>query len=152
MNYLLPKKFKIIGWCLFIPSCIFGLLIVFADLEPILFEGKSILNLNHFITNDANTESSENYFNEFIGASFIISGLFVAFSREKDEDEYISKLRLESLVWAMYLNYILLFIALFVFYELNFLIVMSLAIFTVLLIFILRFSWQLRQFRFSNYD
>lgn len=34
-----------------------------------------------------------------------MSSILVAFSKEKLEDEYISKIRLEFLVWSVYLNY-----------------------------------------------
>jgi hypothetical protein len=48
---------------------------------------------------------NNNILNEILGVVIILSLLVVAFSKEKSEDEYISKIRLESLVWSVYLNY-----------------------------------------------
>src|ERR1017187_4181526 len=42
---------------------------------------------------------------------FIAGTLMFGFSRLKTEDEYITKVRLESLVWAVYANFIVIFIA-----------------------------------------
>src|SRR5690606_26667223 len=44
---------------------------------------------------------------EILFILLIISGLVYAFSKEKIEDEMVSKVRLDSLVWATYFNYIL---------------------------------------------
>ena len=86
-----------------------------------------------------------NVWNEILGMIIIISSLMVAFSREKNEDEYILKIRLISLVWAVYLNYGILLIAILFVYNLSFLNVMTLNIFTVLFFFIIRFNWQLNR-------
>ena len=86
---------------------------------------------------------SNNILNEILGILVIVSSLFVAFSKEKSEDEYISKIRLESLVWAVYFNYgILLFSFLFI-YNFSFFWVMLFNMFTVLVFFIIRFNWQI---------
>src|SRR5262249_47986636 len=70
----------------------------------------------------------------------IVGALMAGFSREKNEDEFIARIRLESLLWAVYVNYgLLLFLLLFV-YGIEFLDVMVFSMFTVLLIFLLRFN------------
>lgn len=90
-----------------------------------------------------------NILNEILGVLIILSSILVAFSKEKLEDEYISKIRLESLVWAVYFNYgILLVLFLFVF-ELSFLWVMIFNMFTILLFFIIRFNWQISKLKRS---
>jgi hypothetical protein len=89
--------------------------------------------------------TENNVLNEIIGVILILSFLMVAFSREKQEDELIAKIRLDSLVWATYLNYaVLLFSLLFVF-GLSFLWVMIFNMFTILLFFVIRFHWQVRK-------
>ena len=61
----------------------------------------------------------------------------------KDEDEYIAQIRLESLLWATYINYgFLLFSILFV-YGLGFYQIMVFNIFTLLVIFLVRFNFIL---------
>lgn len=79
----------------------------------------------------------------FIGTTLmVLVGLFlVAFSRERVEDEQITQLRLDSLRWAIYLNYaILLFTLIFTSGSESDHILM-LNIWLPLLFFILRFQW-----------
>ena len=77
----------------------------------------------------------------------IIGGLFVCFAKEKDEDEYIGKLRLESLVWATYVNYAILLLAVIFVYGMAFLNVMMANMFTLILFFMIRFHWVLYKSR-----
>ena len=70
----------------------------------------------------------------------IITGLLlIAFSREKHEDEFISRIRLESLQWAVLINYLLLIVSAFLVYGFSFMDVMMYNMLTVLIIFIVRF-------------
>jgi len=79
----------------------------------------------------------------FIGTTLMmLVGLFlVAFSRQRVEDEQITQLRLDSLRWAIYLNYaILLFGLIFTRgSESNHILILN--IWLPLLFFILRFQW-----------
>lgn len=145
VNYLFPNKYKRIGWFILIPSAIIGLVSIFYEYEP------SFLNFNvpAIFVDDLFKDKQlfgmvqNNILNEIFGILIIISALLVAFSKEKLEDEYISKIRLESLVWAVYVNYgILLFAFIFIF-DFSFLWVMIFNMFTVLLFFVLRFNWQI---------
>lgn len=77
------------------------------------------------------------------GVLFLLGALLVAFSKEKNEDEYIASLRLSSLLWAVLVNYGLLLFAFLFIYGINFLMVMQYNMFTVLLIFIIRFNFVL---------
>ena len=72
---------------------------------------------------------------------FISGAMMAAFSRLKTEDEYISRLRLESLVWAVYANFIIIFIANIAIYGDGFLNVMLLNMYTVPVLFFLRFNY-----------
>jgi len=74
----------------------------------------------------------------------LLGSVFAALSKEPVEDEFIQRLRLESLVWALYWNYgILLFAILFI-YGMPFFTVMSINLFSLLLIFLIRFRLKLR--------
>ncbi len=88
---------------------------------------------------------SENHYYEMgstiVGSLLILSLLLFAFSKEKHEDEYIQKMRLDALLWATYINYGLLLIAFWVFWNFDFLNVMMYNMFTHLLIFIIRFNY-----------
>ena len=88
-----------------------------------------------------------NMLNELLGMSIIIGAILVSFSKEKSEDEYITKIRLESLVWAVYISYGILFISFILFYDTTFFLAMIINMFTVLLFFIIRFNWQISKLK-----
>ena len=145
VNYLFPNRYKRIGWFILIPSAIIGLVSLFYEYEPSFLD----FNVPAIFVDDLFKDKQlfgmvqNNILNEIFGILIIISALLVAFSKEKLEDEYISKIRLESLVWAVYVNYgILLFAFIFIF-DFSFLWVMIFNMFTVLLFIVLRFNWQI---------
>jgi len=87
---------------------------------------------------------SENYVLDEIASILLITGaLLIAFSKEKSEDEFIAKIRLESLVWATYVNYAILILAIMFVYEMTFLWVLVFNMFTLLIFFLIRFNWAL---------
>ena len=81
----------------------------------------------------------------FIGTTLMmLVGLFlVAFSRERVEDEQITQLRLDSLRWAIYLNYAILLFGLIFTRRSESDHILLLNIWLPLLFFILRFQWVL---------
>jgi hypothetical protein len=79
---------------------------------------------------------------------FIAGGLMIGFSKEKREDEFIVKLRLSSLLWAVWVNYALLFLAFVFIYGTAFLTILYYNTITVLIIFIIRFNYML--YRYSK--
>jgi hypothetical protein len=78
-----------------------------------------------------------------VGILFLVGALLVSFSREEREDEFIAKLRQSSLLWAVLLNYVLLIICFAFVYGFSFLNVMIYNMFTVLVLFIIRFNYIL---------
>jgi len=81
----------------------------------------------------------------FIATALLLAiGLFiVAFSKEKIEDEQISQLRLDSLQWAIYLNYLLLVITLILSNDRQHILFLNMWI--PLAFFIIRFRWVIFQ-------
>lgn len=133
---LLPHRYQLIGWLLILPFA--ALLFAnnyfdfnFAWLEFGIREG-SIFE-----------DSYENFTNEFTLIGVFISLFLIAFSREKEEDEYIQKLRLDSLLLACYVNTFILILGTLLFYSFGYLEFMGYNMFTIQLIFIARFRWVL---------
>jgi len=144
---LLPNKFKTPGWIMLIPTTLFGLYIIFSDFEFDFLNAKVFTLYSNEILGKSVTMGfiKTNLTLTVTGIIFIISAFFVAFSREKTEDEFIARIRLESLLWATYINYgILLFCFLF-FYDFGFFYVMIINMFTILVIFIIRFQYLLHR-------
>lgn len=154
-KFLFPSHFKQIGWLILIPSSILGLLILF---EAIEFKFLEINVFAIFSTMFPGPDTffgvvSNNIANELFGILFIIGAIFVGFSKEKHEDEFIAKTRTESLVWSVYANYIILVFCMMFFFELGFYYVMIFNMFTILLFFIVRFKYMIyKSTKILNYE
>jgi hypothetical protein len=145
-RYLFPHSFKKVGWVLLIPAVIVGLLMM---LEVVQFPGLELTVLNVVGEGLMSKEptffswTENNVLDELVSIFIIVGALLVACSEEKTEDEYIARIRLESLLWATYANYGLLLLAIVLVYELAFLQVMIYNMVTLLLIFLVRFHFIL---------
>lgn len=142
---LLSNKYKMIGWVIFFPSFILGLCLIISGYELSWLNAKVLSIFPSQIFGDKKFVSivSVNLTNTIVGVLFIVGCLLVGFTKEKNEDEFIAKIRLSSLLWAVFVNYSLLLIAFVFIYDIAFLSVMIYNMFTVLLIFILRFNYIL---------
>jgi hypothetical protein len=130
---------------LLIPSFLLGLYILFFGFEPNWAKAK-VLSIfpNNLMGEKGSFKMQEiNITQTLIGVLFIIGGLLIMFSKEKIEDEYITKIRLTSLLWAVLINYSLLIVAFVFVYNLAFISVMIFNMFTILIIFIIRFHFLL---------
>ena len=144
-NYLFPHAWKKPGWVLFILGIFFGFYYLFFQQEPPFFnvrlfalvDGPFLKPYSFF------TLVNTNALDEIIAVLLLVGGILIAFSKEKKEDEFIAKIRLESLVWATYVNYAILLIAVLFFFDLAFLWVLVFNLFTLLFFFIVRFNWLL---------
>jgi hypothetical protein len=150
---LLPNGFKKIGWFLLVPSAVLGFIIMLSDLEQRLS-----LKTKVFALYNGEFLSSEKQFgiintditNTLVGVIFIRGALMIGFSKEKKEDEFIANLRLSSLLWAVWVNYILLLLSFIFIYGTGFLSVMIYNMFTVMIIFIGRFNFILFKYKMSS--
>ena len=162
-RFLFPHRFKAIGWIFFVPSAIMLLVILFNDFEvnPAFFDAK-VLSLfpQHFNATPGVTPLpftwvkiiSDNIFSELMCIVCIVSGILLAFSKEKNEDEFIGKLRLESLVWATYATYAILIFFIIFFYDFMFLNMLMVNMFTLLVVFIVRFNFILLKLKRQNHE
>ena len=143
-NYLLPHKFKTLGWILFIFGLMGGLYVLFSNYDQDVLSIKvlSIFNDDSFLREKGFFKIIENdVLDELVALFIIVGGLFVTFSREKVEDEFIYKLRKDSLVWAVIINYSVLVVAILFVYDFAFFDVLVFNMFTPLVFFILRFNF-----------
>ncbi len=147
-QFLFPYRYKRIGWFILIPF--FALSLAYSitgqvydlpfltftfqeEQNPSLFQEDSFLFSLH----------KENFTNEVLGIGLLVGLILTAFSKEKIEDERIRHLRLESLLWAVYCNPLLILVAIIFIYGGLFMTVMTYSMFTPLIFFILRFNWLL---------
>ncbi len=143
---LLPNQYKLLGWILLVPSAILGFLLMLSDLESTLKINSKVFALynDEIMGSKRHTGIiSTDITNTLVGVFFILGAMMVGFSKEKKEDEYIANLRLSSLMWAVWVNYVLLLLSFIFIYGMGFFHVMIYNMFTVLIIFIGRFNIKL---------
>lgn len=153
-RFLLPAKYKLWGWLIFVPFSIFGLYALIQNFEIEALDVR-LPNLyqTDFVFNNKTEAESENTFimindnltNEILGVMILIGCVLLTFSKEKDEDEFIARKRLESLLWATFVNSVLLFLCLILFYSFSFLNVMIFNLYSVFVLFIIHFNLGLQR-------
>ena len=94
--------------------------------------------------------NNDDWGDELIVLGLTVSLIFIAFSRERDEDECIAEIRMHSLVWAIIVNYALLIVATFLIYDIAYLYFIDIN--TVLFLFIIKYNIALYKFRRINND
>lgn len=137
---LLPYRLKRLGWIILLPALLLGVMVLYFDFEipglevvipysEAIFSGKPFPN---------------NLTDEMVSIIVMISLILIAFSEERMEDEWVSKIRLESLQWSVYANYVLLILAIVLVYDMYFFQALIYNMYTILIFFILRFNYVLR--------
>ena len=147
MNYLFDNKYKKISGLVFYLTSIIGLYLLITDKIFDLFTlnvyslfSESISDLTYgggWIENGLG--------DEIFTTIIIISGLINSFSKEKIEDELISKIRLESLTMSLIISYSLVIISTILIYNLSYMYVLVFNLFFILLLFNLIFRYRLYQ-------
>jgi hypothetical protein len=150
-RFLFPHRYKAIGWLIAIPSLILGIFVLFNDFSfdfltvqlPFKYYFSDTFTLGSSKIHGTDEVSALNFTDEIATIGSIIGLLFVAFSKVKIEDEYVSKIRLESLQWAIYFNFALLILATFFVHGMSYFQVIIFNMFTPLIFFIVRFNYIL---------
>ncbi len=130
-SMLLPYRFKKIGWAIFIPTLLLGIVVA--------FQGFDTTGLS---------QNLETWLNNLLIIGILCGSLFITCSREKIEDEMIARIRLEALLFALYANTAVIVVSALATYGLAFVDVMVYNLFTLPLLFlvILRYRlWRLKK-------
>jgi hypothetical protein len=136
-RFLFPARAKYIGMLLIA----LGLLFSFYSNK----QGSPQIFVWHNFSNAQSLRiNGDECFDDEIELSLILIGLIlISSAKEKIEDEHIASLRLESLQWAVYFNYIIFFILIFTSFGISFLMYSLYNVLTLLVFFILRFRWKI---------
>ena len=148
---LFPHRYTRIGW-IFITIAIFVyILFLVTDIKlfthfPVFCVYDSGMPLQSAsIINPIMSWKYANIRFEIITSLFVLGSIFIGFSRVKSEDEYTMKLRLESLLWAMYINFAIFLFAILFIYGFIFIWIPFLSLLAFLIIFNVRFYYVLYQ-------
>lgn len=145
-RFLFSHKYKPLGWVLLVVGSILGVVLMLNDFDYPSWEVQvfPLIGEEGILSSNTAFEWSWNNINDELAAFLlIIGGILVAFSKTEDEDEFISKIRMESLIWATYVNYIVLLLAILFVFDMAFFNVMICNMFTILFFFIFRFHYVL---------
>ena len=128
-HFLFPHWFRYLGW---------GLVILHVPLS-MLGRARGMINIMDNSPGTPGLFTGEHLF--FICTALVMTtGLFfVAFAKEKIEDEQIWHIRLDSLRWAIYINYLILIISLVFIEDVGHM--LELNLWVPLIFFIIRFRW-----------
>lgn len=140
-RFLFPNKYKVIGWLVTFPS----LLLAIATSSSFSFKFLDAFWIDNFFS-----WSDMNFTDEVALLGLIIGLIFLAFSKEKIEDEQIARVRLDSLQWSVYLNYLVLIILILGVHGIAFLSVTVYNMFTLLIFFLIRFNYVLHKQRLKG--
>ena len=146
MNYLFNYKYKkISGWIfyLLIPVGLF-LLLTERIQDIFVVNVFSIFSYEWIGSERTGFGWIENGLgDEIFTLLIIVSGLINSFSKEKIEDELISRIRLESLSLSLFISFGLIIISTFLVYNLNYMYVLVFNLFLIIFLFNLIFKFRL---------
>lgn len=131
-NILFPRQFQVVGWLLFVPAVILGILIYYSVI--------SCAGTIETILNDA----------VIIGIT--IGSIFIVCSEEKHEDEMIRSIRLASLLNALYIYAIILIAAVLLINGLAFVEFMTLNLILFPFIYVVVFRLEIHRYNKMSED
>jgi len=143
-KFLFPYQYKFVGWTLTILFLLIWIVGAITKAELDFFT--ITLPFKYALQDSFDASSNQTTLNlgdEFMVIGLIVGMILIAFSKEKVEDEYVSQVRLETLQWAIYINFGLLIVATIFVYGTYYFNVMIYNMFTPLLFFIGRFYYVL---------
>lgn len=149
-TFLLPNYLKVVGWLLFLTSTITYLYFTISGEsidEYLLCKTFAIYQDGFFMVEKSNSfQFIENpMLDEILLVSFLLGALILGFSKTKNEDEMVAKIRYESLVWATIFNIVMIIITTLTIYGMVFLNFIYFFIASSLFFFVIRFYYQLYQ-------
>ena len=144
-NFLLPHLFRKIGWVMLIPF------LVMCGVE--LFGTAPAINMTMpYILSDGVPQNEwfgimhgEDMYMEIWIIGLFLSLLFIALSKEKQEDEMIMQVRLQSLLFALWVTSICSIIETLFIFGLIYAYSLWASLFLFLIIFIAKFRYELYQ-------
>ena len=148
-NYLLPRNFKLIGLIMFVPflaACIW-LLLGPCEAECFTVKVPALFTLDIASTSQRFGMTVTDPVNEICMLGLLVSLVFIALSKEKDEDEMTAVVRMQSFVWSFWCTAILMLIAILFVYDLAFMYFSFASVFVCFIMYICKFNYEMIKIR-----
>ena len=145
MSYLFSNKFKKTSGVVFYLSILVGLFLLLTDRIQDIFVVNvfSIFSYEWFGSEQTGFGWIENGLgDEIFTLLIIVSGLINSFSKEKIEDELISRIRLESLSLSLFISFGLIIVSTFLVFNITYMYVLVFNLFLIILLFNLIFKFM----------
>ena len=148
--YLFSNTFKKPSAWIFYSSVILGICHLFFFESISSLSSGLELNVPMFLTDwliqGEQFWIKNNLMDEIISLLLVISGIIHGFSKERVEDELISRIRLESLAWSVQVNFAFVILETVFIFGIHFYEVMIIQLFLILLLFNLKQHVALNRF------
>ena len=148
-NYLLPHAFKKIGLAMFVPflaACVW-LLLGPGECEWLSVKVPALLTLDLMATSQWFGMTVTDPVNEICMLGLLISLVFLALSKERDEDEMTAAVRMQSFVWSFWCTAIVMLIAILFVYDFAFMYFAFASVFVCFILYICKFNYEMIKIR-----
>ena len=148
-NYLLPHAFKKIGLAMFVPflaACVW-LLLGPGECEWLSVKVPALLTLDLMATSQWFGMTVTDPVNEICMLGLLISLVFLALSKERDEDEMTAAVRMQSFVWSFWCTAIVMLIAILFVNDFAFMYFAFASVFVCFILYICKFNYEMIKIR-----
>ena len=148
-NYLLPHNFKLIGLVMLVPFlavCIW-LLLGPCECDWLFVKVPALLTLDIASTSEWFGITETDPVNEICMLGLLVSLVFIALSKEKDEDEMTAVVRMQSFVWSFWCTAILMSVAILFVYDLAFMYFAFASVYVSFIMYISKFNYEMIKIR-----
>ena len=144
-SYLLPVGFKKAGLWMVVPFLVLCVLCLCGD---VLVNGGINATVPAVISHEGWFRMTETSLIEEIAMLGLLASLvFIALSREQDEDEMTAHIRMQAFVWSTWATSIVLAMGILFVYDLEFLTFMFLTMYLYLMLYIVKFNLAMHRER-----
>lgn len=157
-QFLISHRYKYWGWPLLIIGIVWSAINIFGEYEPDFLKWPVPALWDDTISRGHSSDAEDrgwllnNVADELGGLTTLLGALLLLLAREKNEDELITKVRLESLLWAAIINALANLAALLFIYGIPYFHVMIVNMVFFYLLFVVRFHWALSQYKNTDDD
>ena len=148
-NYLLPHGFKRVGLIMLVPFLVACIWLLCGPCEGDWFivDVPALFTLDIASTSEWFGMTATDPVNEICMLGLLVSVVFIALSKEKDEDEMTAVVRMQSFVWGFWCTAILMLVAILFFYDLAFMYFAFASVFVCFIMYICKFNYEMIKIR-----
>ena len=148
-NYLLPHGFKRVGLIMLVPFLVACIWLLCGPCEGDWFivDVPALFTLDIASTSEWFGMTATDPVNEISMLGLLVSLVFIALSKEKDEDEMTAVVRMQSFVWSFWCTAILMLVAILFVYDLAFMYFAFASVFVCFIMYICKFNYEMIKIR-----